>query len=93
VNGSPDRRRPKNCAKIAGDYPQRISGWRHVVTYHISVEPLVGTYYPFLGQLGVAVFFHEAGDGVAAEPAAGFALDRERWDAEVGESVRVVSQW
>jgi hypothetical protein len=46
-----------------------------------------------LGQPGVAVFFHEAGDGVAAEPAAGFALDRERWDAEVGESVRVVSQW
>ena len=46
-----------------------------------------------LGQPGVAVFFHEEADGVAAKAAAGFALDREGWGAEVREGGRVVSHW
>jgi hypothetical protein len=47
---------------------------------------------PQLGELGVAVLFHEPRDVVATAPAAELALDRESGDAEVGESTGVVFQ-
>jgi hypothetical protein len=46
---------------------------------------------PQLGELGVAVLFHEPRDVVATAPTARFALDREGRDEEVRERVRVVS--
>jgi hypothetical protein len=46
---------------------------------------------PQLGELGVAVLFHELRDVVATAPAARLALDRERRDTEVRERVGVVS--
>ena len=45
-----------------------------------------------LRQPGVAVFFHEARDGVAAKAAARFALDRQGRDAKVRERVGAVFQ-
>ena len=48
---------------------------------------------PQLRELHVAVPFDQAGDVVPPISAAGFAFDREGWDAEVGEGVGVVSQW
>ena len=49
--------------------------------------------YKKLGLPGVVVFLDQLGDGVAAEAAAGLALDRERRHAEVREGVGVVFQW
>ena len=46
---------------------------------------------PQLGELGVAVLFHEPRDVVATAPTARFALDRERRDEEIREGVRVIS--
>ena len=46
---------------------------------------------PQLRQLRIAVLFHELRDVVAAAPAARLALDREGGDAEIRESVGVVS--
>jgi hypothetical protein len=51
----------------------------------------VREHVPKLGQLGVAVLLHEAGDVVAAAPAAGLTLDREGRDEEVREGLGVVS--
>jgi hypothetical protein len=51
----------------------------------------IGEYMPQLGELGVAVLFHQPGDVIAAAPAAGLALDREGRDAEIREGVGVVS--
>jgi hypothetical protein len=42
---------------------------------------------PQLGELGVAVLFHEFCDVLATSPAAQRALDREGRDAEVREGV------
>ena len=44
-----------------------------------------------LRKLGVAVFFHEAGDVIEAAAAAKCALDRQRRDARKSDSVCVLS--
>ena len=46
---------------------------------------------PQLGELGVAVLFHEPRDVVATAPTARFALDGEGRDEEIREGVGVVS--
>jgi hypothetical protein len=43
-------------------------------------------YMPQLGQLRITVLFDQPGDVVAAAPAAGLALDRERRHEEVREN-------
>jgi hypothetical protein len=47
---------------------------------------------PQLGELGVAVLFHQPRDVVATAPTARFALDRQGRDAKVRERVGVVFQ-
>jgi hypothetical protein len=51
----------------------------------------IGERVPQIGELGVAVLFHQPGDVVATAPAAQWALDRKGRDAEIRQRVGVFS--